>query len=183
MEREPEQWVDITIPHDFTGKYMISNYGRCKSLCGKNERILKPKQGKYNYLYYHLSTGMDSPRTYSLGVGKLVAEHFNVPGKSEYTPWVNHKDHDPTNNYVGNLEYVSGKFNCQYSQGMDYYIHHEETPETVHHFRSRRDAADFLKMSKGTIDYWVRMGGGKTTRGWVIKIVPVTGKEAYQQGL
>lgn len=182
QQQEEWEWI-IVDGYDFTDKYMISNYGRCSSYCGAKHKYLKPKIGKYNYRYYHLSTGLEKPRTISVGVGKLVAETFGVPGKSEYTPFVNHIDHDPSNNYVGNLEFVAGKYNTQYSQGIDIFLWRDEDEGKVYTFKSRRDAAEFLGLSKGAIDYYVKIKTGKTARGWNIKVSPLTGKQQYQQGL
>lgn len=93
----------------FDYKYLISNYGDIYSL--KRSRILKPFARKDGYLSITLGCGKKGMVKRFL-VHRLVAEAF-INNKNKL-PQINHKDEDKTNNYVGNLEWCSGKYNCNY---------------------------------------------------------------------
>ena len=182
--QQPEEWAWITTPVDYTGKYMISTHGRCKSFAGVKERLLKCKTANLGYQYYHLSTGLDKPRTISLGIGRLIARHFPqyVKGQeSEFTPYINHIDHDPTNNHVSNLEWVNAKYNVGWSQGYLWTVWHETEPDKKYEFSSRRDVGAFIGTSRGSIDYYTRIGKGRSKRGWHVEVIPMTGKERYNE--
>lgn len=107
-----EIWKDIP---NYEGLYQISNFGRVKSLPRmmknrKCEEIIKTpsiypkgyskvslcKNGKIKYCFIH----------------RLVAEAF-IPNPSDL-PCVNHKDCNPQNNEVSNLEWISHKDNNSY---------------------------------------------------------------------
>lgn len=107
-----EIWKDIK---GYEGLYQISNYGRVKSLPRmmknrKCEEIIKApsvlpkgylkvslcKNGKIKYFFIH----------------RLVAEAF-IPNPNNF-PCVNHKDCNPRNNEVSNLEWISYKENNSY---------------------------------------------------------------------
>ena len=111
-----EEWKDII---GFEGLYQISNFGNVKSLPRElispygtsyytKERILKPRKNKYTG-YSSVCLGSDKKNFY---IHRLVAIHFisNPDNLSD----VNHKDEDKTNNKVGNLEWCSRKYNCNY---------------------------------------------------------------------
>lgn len=111
-----EVWKPIK---GFEGLYEISNLGRVKSLPKytdskgypqlRKEKFLKPgKTGKKrNYLAVVLNNGK------SYKVHRLVAEAF-IPNPNNL-PLVNHKDENPANNRVDNLEWCTNKYNSQYS--------------------------------------------------------------------
>lgn len=92
--------------------YMISSYGRIKSL-GNNktrkEKILKPKKKRNGYLQVHLSK---NGKLKSFQIHRLVAEAF-IPNPNNY-PQINHKDENKGNNVVSNLEWCTAKYNSNY---------------------------------------------------------------------
>lgn len=109
----------------FEGIYEVSNYGRVKSLarevrCGaKGFKTLKDyilKQGirgdRHNRPYVRLQQN-GKMRNYT--VARLVAEAF-IPNPYNL-PQVNHKDENPMNNFVGNLEWCSALYNLTYNDG------------------------------------------------------------------
>ena len=105
-----EEWKDI---EGYEGKYMVSNTGKVKSLnynrTGK-ERIMKAYDNGYGYLFVVLYK--EGNREQPL-VHRLVATAFleNPMGYNE----INHKDENPKNNCVENLEWCSHSYNNSYN--------------------------------------------------------------------
>lgn len=110
-----EEWKDVK---DFEGLYQVSNYGRVKSLErvveSKNqfgtftshikERVLEPVLNSYGYLEVGLSK---NGKTRMKKVHIIVAQTF-LPNPNNYSD-VHHKDHNPRNNNVENLMWISNK--------------------------------------------------------------------------
>ena len=92
-----EEWRDIK---GYEGLYQISNLGRIKSLKDNHgkyrEKILKPGNSKGKLFKIH----------------RLVAIHF-IENPNNY-PEVNHKDENPINNHVNNLEWCTAEYNVNY---------------------------------------------------------------------
>ena len=114
---QEEIWKDIP---GFEGRYQVSTFGRIKSL------PRKVKAGRtYRYVQEHiLSARYDSrgysricikihPKKYWFSVHRLVAEIF-IPNPNNY-PVINHKDNNPRNNCVDNLEWCTQSYNVKYS--------------------------------------------------------------------
>ena len=99
-----EIWKDI---EGYEGLYQVSNRGRVKSLKYKKERILKPRKqsGYYKVLLYN-------DKKYEYSIHRLVAHAF-IPNPDNL-PQVNHRDENPSNNRVDNLEWCDGKYNINY---------------------------------------------------------------------
>ena len=101
----------------YEGLYEVSNFGRIKSLnynhTGKG-KILKQNQ---------IMNGYKSVMLYKDGNGKnylvhrLVAEAF-LPNPNDYKE-VNHKDENPQNNIVSNLEWCDRLYNVRYGTGIE----------------------------------------------------------------
>ena len=91
------------------GLYEVSNFGKVKSLKYKKDKILKPSFDKNGYTSLNLcKNGKISHKT----IHRLVAESF-IPNPNNY-PCVNHKDENPRNNTVENLEWCTYKYNMNY---------------------------------------------------------------------
>ena len=105
-----EIWLNI----EGYSNYMISNYGRVKSLnyrrTGK-EKILSLKKDKKGYYYITLSKD-GIGRNYK--IHRLVAQAF-IPNPNNL-PQVNHKDENPSNNCVENLEWCTNEYNLNYGK-------------------------------------------------------------------
>ena len=125
-----EIWKNIV---GYEGKYQISNLGRVKSLkdrYGYRERILKPSTNKRGYKKVVLVKVGEKRKTFL--VHRLVAEAF-IPNPNNYSE-VNHKDENPSNNNVDNLEWCTRKYNINYGTAIERatekkkgYKHSEET--------------------------------------------------------
>lgn len=99
----------------FEGKYEVSSHGKVKSIGTYNtckRGILSPMIDTSGYLHVKL---YDSGRTKDIGVHRLVAETF-IPNPN-CLGYVNHKDENPMNNSVDNLEWCTNSYNLAYSLG------------------------------------------------------------------
>ena len=113
----PEIWKPV---NGYEGIYEVSNLGRVKSLnvrtlssSGKyytrKERMLKIATRKDRYQYVILcNCGLTKMYT----IHRLVAQAF-IPNPDNL-PCVNHKDENPSNNCVDNLEWCDQKYNSNY---------------------------------------------------------------------
>ena len=104
----------------YEGLYEVSNKGRVKSLerysvkFGHQKELVDEKpislhKSSAGYMVVHLSK--DGERK-SKSVHRLVAQAF-IPNP-QGLPFINHKDEDPTNNHVDNLEWCTQKYNVNY---------------------------------------------------------------------
>ena len=113
-----EEWRDIA---GYEGFYQTSNLGRIRSVdrrCWNGKtmalmkgKILKPAlsgDGRH-YLIVHLSMH-HRERTFS--VHRLVAKAF-IPNPRGF-PEVNHRDENPSNNCINNLEWCTRIYNTNY---------------------------------------------------------------------
>ena len=112
MELPKQIWKDIP---GYEGKYQVSNTGKVRSLnyrgTGKT-KILKPsthhRDGYKRVVLYK------NDKQYYYLVHRLVAQAF-IPNPNNY-PVVNHKDENPANNAVWNLEWCTMDYNIDYSK-------------------------------------------------------------------
>lgn len=118
-----EVWKDVV---GFEGYYQVSNMGRCRSLdrivpCKKNgERKIKGHIMRLhkNSTNDYLCVGLCKNSKYTqMLVHRMVAIAFlNNPNN---LPEVNHKDENPKNNCVNNLEWCTSKYNANYGTRKD----------------------------------------------------------------
>lgn len=113
-----EIWKDI---QGYEGRYQVSNLGRVRSLSRKRwngytftnleGRILKLRLNKNKgYLNVILYDGHRNGKT--IEIQRLVAQAF-IPNPNNL-PCVNHKDENPRNNKVENLEWCDYRYNNNY---------------------------------------------------------------------
>lgn len=115
-----EEWRDI---QGYVGIYQISSCGRVKSLerevkFGWSHRIIPEKillagynkKGHDGYLFVNLHKNNDRGKPYYLH--RLVAMAF-LPNPNNYQE-VNHRDENPKNNNVDNLEWCTREYNENY---------------------------------------------------------------------
>lgn len=99
-----EIWKDIP---KYEGFYEISNHGNVRK---KNGRRLK---GQTNGLYREIMLTKNGKRK-KYKIHRLVAEVFLEKPKDENAVIINHKDENPSNNHVDNLEWCTYKYNTNY---------------------------------------------------------------------
>ena len=99
------EWEKIV---DFDN-YSVSNYGDVRN--DKTNQILKPYITDRKYVYVYIKD--NSGKYYNLQVHRLVAQAF-IPNPLN-KPNINHKDFNPSNNCIENLEWVTQSENCLYS--------------------------------------------------------------------
>lgn len=100
----------------YEGFYEISNYGNVKSLLNRYTKtkqvfIMQQDENPKGYKRVELSKPTKGKKL----VHRLVAETF-IPNNSVDKNVVNHKDNNPRNNYVENLEWVTQSENLQHAQ-------------------------------------------------------------------
>lgn len=120
-----EVWKDIP---GYEGLYQISNLGRIKSLYNykrNGTNILKPriKRG-----YFQLGLRKEGIRKW-YGIHRLVAKAF-IPNPKNY-PCINHKDENPLNNNVENLEWCTIAYNNTYGTRIERVVNSNKTKRKV----------------------------------------------------
>lgn len=105
-----EEWRDIK---GFDGVYQVSNLGRVKRIAPSrrypSEHIMSPHDIGKGYLSVFLLYGNKKK---VMKIHRAVAEAF-IPNPNQY-PEVNHKDENPSNNRVENLEWCTHEYNSRY---------------------------------------------------------------------
>lgn len=104
-----EIWRDIL---GYEGLYQISNYGNVMSLNYRRQGFAKQLTAKCsNTKRLWVELAKDGVRKPVL-IHRLVAEAF-IPNPNGY-PQINHKDGNPQNNHVDNLEWCTQEYNIQH---------------------------------------------------------------------
>lgn len=105
----------------YEGLYEVSSYGRVRSLDrydGRNHfikgRIMKQNNDRRNYMSIQLCLNGKIKKYF---VHRLVAQTF-IPNYDNL-PEVNHKDENPGNNNVDNLEWCDRSYNINYGTRKD----------------------------------------------------------------
>lgn len=112
-----EIWKDIS---GYNGIYQVSNLGRIRSYTRKviypsgmphtyRGKIIEPERARTGYLRVSLSKNSVEKKYF---VHRLVAGAFL--DNPDNLPQVNHKDENPGNNNVENLEWCSVSYNINY---------------------------------------------------------------------
>lgn len=111
-----EVWKDI---EGYEGYYQVNDCGVVRFIrTTKNPIILRPIVNKLGYTRYLLNVGsVDKIRL----AHRLVAKAFIENPLNK--PFVHHKDHNPRNNHVSNLEWVTNKENLNYARAIGKWNH------------------------------------------------------------
>lgn len=162
---ENEVWKDIK---GYEGLYEISNLGRVKSLMGWNghkyfqrEKILictnQKVTDKYSRSVVKLFNGK-TKRDYK--VHRLVAKAF-IPNPNGYDI-INHKDGNPLNNRVENLEWCNQKYNIEHSITNENIVNRintidrETMVDLLNNNFNYDEIAEILGVSKGTVFNYIK---------------------------
>lgn len=159
-----EVWKDIP---NYEGLYQVSNLGRIKSFrrstkfkC-QDEYILKPSHANNGYCQVTLY-GNAAKKKFL--VHRLVAEAF-IPNP-ENLPQINHKDENPLNNKVSNLEWCTTEYNNAYGTAKIRMIDSKSQPveqltidgRVIAIYRSVRIACEIIGVTKASLGYALRNG-------------------------
>lgn len=160
-----EEWRPI---QGYEGIYEISNEGRIKSLLGFNghkyidrERMLNPYKQKGNENYFRsVITLTKNKQRKSFKVHRLVAKAF-IP-KEDGRNIINHKDGNPLNNSVNNLEWCTQKENMDHASKNKllltaYNAIDRDTMTTLlNNGFTYDEIADKLGVAKGTVFNYIK---------------------------
>ena len=127
---ENEIWKDIYYEEnnktiDYRGLYQVSNLGNVKSLKGK-QKILKQADDKDGYKIVCLTK---NKKHKNFKVHRLVANMFVLNDDTLNKTIINHKDENPYNNCMENLEWCDYKYNRNYGTSNNRMI--ENVKETL----------------------------------------------------
>ena len=112
-----EIWKNVV---GYEGLFSVSNLGNVRN--EKTGSILKQYVNKRKYCLISLSCdNWKTRKTYR--VHRLVAEAF-IPNPNNH-PYINHKDENPSNNRVDNLEWCTPQYNATYGHA------HEKHMKTI----------------------------------------------------
>ena len=152
-----EVWKDIP---NYEGLYQVSSFGRVKSFrksskfgC-QSEYILKPTIASHGYAEVTL---YDNAVRHKFLLHRLVASVF-IPNPDDL-PQINHKDENPLNNAVNNLEWCTAAYNNAYGTARLRKIDTVSKPveqvtfdgKVIAIYRSTRLAAEILHITRGTL--------------------------------
>ena len=173
MKHIKEKWKDII---GYEGYYKVSNLGNILSLNYKrtgHPQLLSLRIGhkRNNYVDVMLTKNGKQKR---YKIHRLVAEAF-IPNPNNY-PQVNHKDCNPLNNKVDNLEWCNAKYNINYSDRSIKFgktvgckvIQYSLKGEEIETFYSIGEAARITGLHKTNI-YDAVSGKQKTCGGYIWK--------------
>ena len=108
-----EIWKDIK---GYEGFYQVSNLGNVRSLKYRNQKLVKNLTQRTSNKGYKIVGLTEKGKTNFALVHRLVAMAF-IENPNDY-PIVNHKDENPLNNQVDNLEWCNYSYNRIYSMDM-----------------------------------------------------------------
>ena len=140
-----EIWKDIA---GYEGHYQVSDKGRIKSVKFRKERILKPRRDTRGYLRVNLCKNGEIKQYM---VHRLVAKVFI--SNLDNLPMINHKDENPSNNRVENLEWCSAKYNNNYGTHIQRIS--EKLSKPVLQFTK---SGEFVKKWKSATDVELNLG-------------------------
>lgn len=124
-----EKWVDVV---GYEGWYEVSSQGRVRN--HKTGKILSPCIQRYCTVM--LCRNGHNKR---ITVHRLVATAF-IPNPNKL-PCVNHKDENPTNNHIENLEWCTHSYNSNYGTAIRRRVEHTDWKSETMLNSMRKNAA------------------------------------------
>lgn len=153
--------TDFVNIKDYEGIYMINKFGVIINIRNNKTNLMYPYKKSNGYLQINFYKNGIKTRHY---VHRLVAKTF-IPNPYNL-PQVNHKDRNPSNNNVDNLEWCDNSYNVLYSnipeklkelRGDKIEITNIKTGEVII-ARSKREAAELIDGSDTGIAYSINSG-------------------------
>lgn len=179
-ELKHEVWKPIP---DFEGYYEASTLGRIRSLdryvmCrGGNKRLIKGRLLRprlYKDGYFDVKLHKDKDKYKTCRINRLIALTFI--SNPNNLPVVNHKDENPLNNRVPNLEWCTQKYNVNYGSSIQRssksrgtkISQYDKQYNLIHTYDSIREAARVIKGAHQNISK-AAIGKYKTSYGYIWK--------------
>lgn len=128
---------EIWKPVEGYRNYEVSNKGNVRHIRRpwKNLSLIASNNG---YIMVHLyQDGFDE----MVLVHRMVAQAFIYNDDPEHKSEINHKNYNKHCNHVDNLEWVSSRYNKQYSKNIPVYQIDRETDEIIAEYSSLTEAA------------------------------------------
>lgn len=161
-----ELWKDID---GFNGRYQVSNFGRVRSTISWNghkyvskERILKPSMTTTGY--HKIELIAPNGKKKSLKLHRVIASAF-IPNPMGY-PIINHKDGNPLNNSLDNLEWCTQKHNVEHAITMGlhkYSVAHTPREEEICNLyvqgHSSGEIAEIYGITRNSVMSTIRRNG------------------------
>lgn len=122
------KWKEIP---NTDGLYLISDAGKVFSV--RNNRVLKNQRLQNGYWRIELNINGEKERHF---IHRLVAETF-LPNLDNL-PCVNHKDENPSNNHVSNLEWCTHKYNMNYGTIIERKVKNRPKKESSEYYWSKK---------------------------------------------
>ena len=138
---DTEEWVPIHTLPGFSAciEYFINRQGQVKSTKGNIERILKPSTNQQGYPQVSLTQRIGRQKPKKVPIHKLVAfaflgMHPKPYGRGAGCCVIHHKDEDPSNYCVDNLEWLTAS---------EHRVHHaEEEPKETNNYSEAHKRAN-----------------------------------------
>jgi hypothetical protein len=166
-EDADEHWKVLP---SYDDKYLISDYGRCRTMYNQGlpiDSLITPKITAAGYYYYILYKRGTKPASKSWGAGRLVAMLF-IPNPDDL-PEIGYRDGNKANLHTSNLYWTEHGDNVRKSQGFYYSYYNVKNPEEVFFARSRRQVS--IAIGANCTYYFKRVDTTKPNRkGWMIKV-------------
>ena len=144
-----KEWRDI---EGFEGLYQVSADGKIYS--NYSNKILVERKDKLGYCRVNL---YKNKRCYSKTVHRLVALAF-IPNPQRL-PIINHKDENPSNNNVNNLEWCTYSYNTSYGTARQRSVAHTN-------YEARTRVTDYAKCARSRMKPVLQIKDGKVVKRW-----------------
>lgn len=146
----------------YEGLYLISDEGEVISLKHDKPKRLKTGLRGRDGLFYEFVSLAKNGENKCFSVHRLVAEAF-LDNPNNF-PEVNHKDENPLNNCVDNLEWCTRQYNIDYSKSKR--VEQFENGEKIAEYKSIAEASRQTGIKRTAINNnltgWSETAGGYT---------------------
>lgn len=148
----------------YEGLYLISDEGKVISLKHDEPKLLKTGLRGRDGLFYEFVSLAKNGQNKKFAVHRLVADAFLE--NPDNLPEINHKDENPLNNCVDNLEWCTRQYNVDYSKSKR--VEQYENEEKIAEYRSIAEASRQTGIKRTAINNnltgWSETAGGYVWR-------------------